>query len=285
VRADADEHTAGDVRSEISTHVTGFEKAQMARTPFRCQLLAHSTPFRIEKARAGVYPSTFTRSKVPIVIARKAAHLVLTLGVLVGGASCLDVTGNDVADSQIRIVNASGQTLNIFLDDHLSIDGSVPPNISLIVVQSGEHTLTVRTANGVDTPLTFTTTPGGMANTYAYTTSEGVVNLVLMDTTVAPTGSAARVRAINLSQEAGDVDIYASQPSGTAGTQLAPTFGYLATTPYLEKSAGTWEVYLTTLGTTTKLRSTGSFDVEGGGRRTIVILDSLSVPVFRILPN
>jgi len=212
--------------------------------------------------------------------------LIASVASLALATSCLDVTGgNSVADSQIRVVNAAGQPLNLFLDNHLSIDASQQLNVSLIIVPSGQHTLTARTSGGVDTELLFTTAPGASINTYAYTAPSGIVNLVLMDTTDTPAGATAKVRALNLSKLVGNVDFYASQPDGTAGTQLAPSISYLSTTPYAQKGAGSWEVYLTTAGTTTKVRSTGAFSVDPGDRRTVVIIDSASVPVFRVLPN
>lgn len=221
---------------------------------------------------------------MPIVNVRKAARALLPSVALLGAASCLDITGNDVANSQIRIVNAAGQSLGIFVDDHLAIDGSVPPNVSLVQLASGSHKLTVRTAAGVDADLLLTTTPGGAFNTYAYTNSSGVIDFALLDTTIAPTGNVAALRALNLSKLTGAIDIYASSGTGTA-TKLAATFDYLAKTPFAEKASGDWEVYYTAAGSSTKLKSTGSFPIEAGGRRTVVVLDSASVPIFRVLPN
>jgi hypothetical protein len=219
------------------------------------------------------------------VKARRAAQLIFSLAALVGAGSCLDVSGTGIADADIRIVNASGQELGIYLDGQLAIDGSQQLNISLITAPSGTHTLNVRTAAGVDTPLNLDLTPGGFTNTYAYTNSSGVVNLVLLDTTEVPAPNMSKVRAINLSRTAGAIDIYASQPDSTAGTLLSPTFDYLASTPYSQRNAGSWDVYITTAGTTTKLLTTGSFTLLPTERRTIVLIDSASVPIFRALPN
>lgn len=216
---------------------------------------------------------------------RRAAQLVLSFGIVVGAASCLDVSGNGVANSQILLVNGSGQMLSVFVDGALQIDDSQQLNISLITLPSGTHTVDVRTAAGVDTPLDLTTPPGGLLNTYAYTTTAGDVKLALLDTTDVPAGNTAKVRAFNLSKLVGNVDVYASQPDGTVGTQLAPSIAYVATTPYVQNSAGPWEVYLTAAGTMNKLSSTGAFTIEPGGRRTVVLIDSAAVPVFRILVN
>jgi hypothetical protein len=218
------------------------------------------------------------------VNAGKAARLVLALVALVSTGSCLNLTGNDVANSVIRIANASGQTLTIFIDDHLSIDGSLQGNVSEIVLPSGQHTLGVRTANGVETPLLLTTTPGGLQVAYAYTTSSNLVNLVLLDTTAVPAAGTAKVRAINLSKLIGSVDIYASQPSGATGAQLSTSFDFLTVTPYAQKSSGSWEVYVTAHNTATKVLSTGTFQVESGGRRTLMIIDVGTTPTFRELP-
>ena len=216
--------------------------------------------------------------------ARKAARVLLSSVALVGAASCLNVTGNDTANAEIRIVNAAGQLLNIFVDDHLSIDGSVPPNVSLIVLPSGSRKLTARTAAGVDTDLILDLAPGGAVNTYAYTNASGAVVLALLDTPAASTGNTGKVRAINLSKLTGAIDIYASAP-GAGGTKLNATFDYLTLTPFLEQPSGSWEVYYTASGSNTKVRSTGAFPVQPGDRRTVVLLDSASVPIFRILPN
>ena len=218
--------------------------------------------------------------------ARRATQLVLSLVALVGGVSCLDVSGAGAADSQIRIGNASGQTLSLFLDDQLQIDDSHQLNISLMQVPSGDHTLTARTSGGIDTPLPLTAPPGGSINTYAYTTASGTLALVLLDTIEVPTGNTALVRAINLSKIVGNVDVYASLLGGSASTLLAPSISYLSTTPYASKAANdSLEVYLTTAGTTTKIRTTGGFPVGPGDRRTVVLIDSGLVQVFRILPN
>lgn len=216
--------------------------------------------------------------------ARKLARRVLSVVALASAAACLDLTGNEAANSVIRVANASGQELTILIDDHLSIDGSLQGNVSEIVLASGEHTLAVRTANGVETPLLLTTTPGGLHVAYAYTDASNVVNLVRMDSTAVPTGGAVKVRAINLSRLLTDVDIYATQTGGATPTQLSPTFDFRTTTPYTEKTAGSWEVYVTAKGTTNKVLSTGSFAVEPGGRRTLMIIDVGGIPTFREMP-
>jgi hypothetical protein len=237
---------------------------------------------RIEKARARVYLATSTRSKVPVV---KAAHVLLSLVCLTVLSACLNTTESGPPNSQIRVVNATGQTVNLFLDNQLAIENSNQLNVSLIVTPPGTHTLGFRTANGVETPVSFTTTPGGFSTVYGYTNGSGAIVAVAMDTTAVPPSGQAAVRVINVSHLLGDVDIYGSQPNGTPGTQFVTPFNYLTTSPFMLKSQGSWEVYTTAVGSSTRLRSTGAFPIEDGGRRTVFLIDSGTVPVFRILPN
>jgi len=208
--------------------------------------------------------------------------VLLSLACLPFTAACLDVTSSGVADAQIQVVNASGQPLNIFLDNRLSVENSQQLNVSLIIAAPGTHVVTVRTGGGINTNLPVTTTPRGLAYAYAYTTPGGAVELKLLDTVTTPGAGKVKIRAFNLSKLAEGVDVYASQPGG-ADVQLAPTFDYLAKTDYIEGNAGSWQVYLTAAGTTTDIAATGAFDIESGGRRTVVVIDSLSFPVFRVL--
>lgn len=217
--------------------------------------------------------------------ARTVRQVVLSFVALVGATACLDVTGTDAADSQIRVVNASGQTLNLLVDDRLAIEGSQQLNVSLIQMAAGVHKLAFRTLDGVETALTVTTTPLGIRTAYAYTYVSGEVIGILLDTIAPPPAGKAAVRVINLSNTAGAVDIYGSQPAGSTGTTFVSPFSYLAQSPYMQRDAGTWEVYITEAGTPNMLLTTGSFPIESQGRRTIFLIDSASVPVFRVLPN
>jgi hypothetical protein len=225
------------------------------------------------------------RSKVPIVKARPARHVVLSLVVLAAATACLDVTGTRAADSQIRVVNATGQTLNLLMDDRLAVEASQQLNISLIQIAAGVHTLTFRTLDGAETPITVTTTPLGIRTAYAYTYASGEVIGIILDTIAPPPAGKASVRAINLSKTAGAVDIYGSQPAGTAGTLFVSPFSYLTASSFMQRDAGKWEIYLTDAGSSNKILTTGEVNIESQGRRTVFLIDSASVPVFRVLPE
>jgi hypothetical protein len=214
----------------------------------------------------------------------KLRHVVLSLVGLVAVTSCLDMNNPVSGDAQLRVINASGQFLSLYLDGVLEIDGSQQLNVSLIIAAAGPHIFSVRTGAGVETPINITTTPGGQSNVYAYT-ADSVVNLALLDTIPTPAIGKADVRALNLSSFVGNIDIYATSPTG-ASVQLNPTFDYLTKTPFSEGSSnGSWEVHYNAAGTTSTVNSTGAFAIEDGGRRTVVVIDSGSIPVFRILPN
>jgi len=257
----------------------------MAKPRFRCQVSALRAGIEIETPRAGVYPPTSLRSKVPIVNVRKAPRVVLSLVALVVASACLDTTAPAAANSEIRIINASEQTLNIFMDDRLAIDQSQQSDVSLIQLASGDHKLTFRNANGVETPLPITTTPAGFRTTYVYTNSSGEVVAVLLDTIVPPPPGQASVRVVNLSRVAGSVDVYGSQPPGAQGVAFGTAMSFLAESPSMQKDAGVWDAYYTLSGSTQKVLSADEFPIESQGRRTLILIDIASVPVFRLLLN
>jgi hypothetical protein len=290
VRADADHHPTRPVRSWIDTHETRREESKW-RATCSCAtfvaLEAEAVAARAIQDRNGASRSishNLSALKGAVVNARQACRAALSVAAFVLAASCLNTSGPGTADTQIRIINASGQALGIYLDGRLEIDQSVQPNVSLIVVPGGDHVLDVRTSNGIDTSLPLVGPPGGFANFYAYTTDAGDVNLIQLDSTATPAGNSTKVRALNLSKIAAG-DIYASISTTDPGTKLAPAFDYLSVTPYMEQTAGAWQVYLTTAGTTTKVLGTGLFPAPPGQTRTVVLIDSATTPIFRILPN
>lgn len=215
----------------------------------------------------------------------KSRHTVLSVLGLALLTACLDVTSSGTADSEVRIVNATGQTVNIFLDDRLAIDASQQLNVSQIIVASGVHKLALRDQNGVETSTSLTLPPAGFTGVYAYTQPSGSIAVVVMDTLAVPAAGQSAARVINVSKLATNVDIYGSGGDGAAATQFISPFPYLTVSPYVTKPAGSWEVYYTAAGSATKVRSTGAFPLEEHGRRTVFLIDSGSVPVFRILPR
>jgi hypothetical protein len=211
--------------------------------------------------------------------------VVLSLVSLIAAAACLDTTspGNG-GNTQIRIMNASGQALNLFLDNRLAVDQSVQTNLSLIITRPGPHTLTFRTANGDETNLPLLTTPRGFTTTYAYTDDQGVVVGVILDSAATPATDKAKVRFTNLSRLAPSVDAYVSQPAGAAGTLAMAALPYLSSSSFVEMDAAELEVYVTDVGAPDKLQST-TFEADGASRWTVFLVDSADVPVFRIAPN
>ncbi|HEY4304347.1 MAG TPA: hypothetical protein VGM82_07770 [Gemmatimonadaceae bacterium] len=60
-------------------------------------------------------------------------------------------------------------------------------------------------------------------------------------------------------------------------------FAYGAESPYLQSDPGTWEVFITAPGGTTKLATTGAINIPAGERRTAVLLDSAKIIFFRVV--
>ncbi|HEY4303683.1 MAG TPA: DUF4397 domain-containing protein [Gemmatimonadaceae bacterium] len=206
----------------------------------------------------------------------------MSVGSLVLSSSCLDVSKHTTI-AEVRVVNASGQTLSVFMDDDISVTSSVPPNVSLIGVTAGTHMLSIRNSASIITQLIFDASEGCKLNMVAYTTDAGDLTLVQLDSTDAPGGASAKIRALNLSRIAGNVDFYASIPGDTA-LVLSSALPVAGKTAYATETAGPWQVYLTTSGTKTKVAASDPFTTVAGDRYTTILLDADGLVVLRVLP-
>ena len=95
----------------------------------------------------------------------------------------------------------------------------------------------------------------------------------------------SKVRVLHLTKNAGEIDVYRTQPDFQTPTRIQFPFPYMTTTPFVQSDSGVWEVYITPVGTQTKIISTGLFRIEGGGKRTIVFMDSANKTIVRVLPE
>ena len=106
---------------------------------------------------------------------------------------------------------------------------------------------------------------------------------VLADTgELVPVGK-SKLRVAHLSPNAGSIEIWRTQPDFQTPVHIMTPFDYLATSPYLQSDPGAWEVFVTRPGTTTKLATTGLVQVPSGEKRTVVLLDSAGVMLFRVI--
>jgi hypothetical protein len=99
-----------------------------------------------------------------------------------------------------------------------------------------------------------------------------------------PSGK-SKLRAVNLSQSIGGIDIWRTQPDFHTPTKIQIPFPYLSTTAFVQSDSGFWEVFITRAGSTAQLTTTGQFRIEPTGKRTVIVLDSANTPILRVLPE
>ena len=200
-------------------------------------------------------------------------------------AACLDVTNPPAADTQVRVINASGATINIFADGTELVDAAAPSNVSVMFLTAGPHQLQFQTTSGLSSSLNVTTVPGGLLETYVVSPNATTLTSAVLDTGSVVPPNKSKIRVAHLSKLSGNIDIWRTQPDFLTPTRIQTPFPYLAVSPFVQSDSGFWEVFITPAGSTTRLLSTGQFRIESTGKRTVVLMDSGNVQIFRILPE
>ena len=214
-------------------------------------------------------------------------RLLLGLSAIVGITACLDVTNPPEADTQIRVINASGSAINIFLDGNETVSSAATSNVSAIFVTAGQHQLRFQANGGLSTTLGVNTVSGQVVETYVISPNATSLTSAVLDTGSVVPLNKSKIRVVHLSRNVGAIDIWRTQPDFLTPTRIQFPFPYLAATPFVQSDEGFWEVFITPEGggPGNVLLSTGQFRVESMGKRTIVLMDSANTQVFRILPE
>jgi uncharacterized protein DUF4397 len=210
--------------------------------------------------------------------------LIVGMAVLVATASILTTSGcSSDGHAFIRFVHASPDAPNV----DILIDGnSVATNIAYaastnyIQVHDGSRHIQVK-ATGTTTTL-IDVNKNLNKNTYYTGLAVGKVSdstltgLLVTDDHSAPPSGQVKLRAIQASPTAGAVDIFVEAPgTGVIGqTPTVANVAFQAATAFLSEAAGSYEVYVTTTGTTTVVFDSGSVAFTDGQVRTAVLLDA-----------
>jgi hypothetical protein len=210
---------------------------------------------------------------------------MISVAGLAAAASCLDTSTSPSNTAAIHAVNATGQTLSIFVDGRFAIDAVAPGNVSLVVVTPGTHAVTYRTSDDVESTLTITASGTSTTTVYAYPAGGAAIGVVALDTAATVATGKTKVRVVNLSQLAGDIDVYRTQPDAPTPTKIVDPFIYRSASPYIESTVGQWEVYITADGLDTKLATTDPFNLASGERVSVFLLDIGGNPVLRVIPD
>ncbi len=124
-------------------------------------------------------------------------------------------------------------------------------------------------------------TAGDTVTVFAVDSGNVVDPWVLTDTGHVVAAGKSKLRVVHFAVSAPSVLFYRSQPDHPAPVDVMFPFDYGNASPYMESTAGTWTVYMSTAqydagGIPVQqdtLYSSGPIDVPAGQSRTVVFLD------------
>lgn len=185
----------------------------------------------------------------------------------------------------LRVINAGSTMLSVYVDNAVKGSNiaiaSVAPTIS---IPAGSHQVRLVGTDGSSSTVSINTKDGDVVTAVGTRTSTtGLTASVIADTgAIVPAGK-SKLRVLHLSPNAGDIEIWRTQPDFQTPVHIMTPFPYMGQSPYLQSDPGNWEVFITAAGSTAKLVSTGAVNVPSGERRTVVLLDSAGSRVFRVI--
>ena len=188
--------------------------------------------------------------------------------------------------SALRVINASQSPMTVLVDGRVVAQGLTVASVSnALAIAPGAHEVRLQTAGGATAALTVQASAGQTVTTVGAPSGAGLAAAVLQDTgSVVPAGK-SKLRVAHLAAGAPQIDVWRTQPDFQTPIRVMFPFAYQATSPYLQSDPGAWEVWVTPVGSTTRLATTGSITVPSGERRTVVVLDSAGVLRLRVLPE
>jgi hypothetical protein len=211
-----------------------------------------------------------------------------TIAALAFGLAACSSAVEPVRSSTVSVANATSGSLGVSVDG-VRVLFAVPPNRSTgMMIGEGAHTIQliddanrttdVAVKSSADTAHTVVAYPRIIAGA-----TTGISTAVLADTgAIVPAGK-SKLRVAHLAANAGNIEIWRSQPDFPSGVHIMTPFPYQATSPYLQSDPGTWEVWLTAAGSTVRTVSSGPIQIPSGERRTVLLLDGATGPRFTVV--
>ena len=147
----------------------------------------------------------------------------------------------------LRIVNAFTAPVDVLVDGEVVIQSLAAGAIDSAAPAAGSHTLVLRRA-GASVSQSITTTTGALNTIAAVRAPNGAVASVVLDDTgsVVPSG-ATKVRVLHLAPNAGEVQVYRTQPDYQQPISWQFPFTYQSqpdalSAPFYQSTVGSWEV-------------------------------------------
>jgi hypothetical protein len=188
-----------------------------------------------------------------------------------------------VGESAIRVLNAAAQPVDVLVDG-VVVSSAVPASAvsSRLALGAGSHTVQVRGANGATASVAADTKSGDTRVIVAQAAGAGLAAAVLDTGGVVPAGK-SKMRIAHLAPSAPAIESWRTQPDFPTPTHLVTPFQHGLVSSYFQSDAGTWEVWVTAVGGTAKLATTGAFTIPDGQRRTVALVDSAGTLRMRVI--
>jgi hypothetical protein len=209
------------------------------------------------------------------------------LGLLFGASAVLATGcgggGTAGGQSNLRFMNAvpDQTSINVLVDGTVT-GGSVAygSETSYSSAKSGQRHIQIEPATASNFFFDqMVTINSGVNNTFiAAGISTTPTSILLTDSTTAPASGQIQLRLVNAAPNVLNTDIYVVAP-GTNLNTVQPkvsSLGFGSSSQYLSLTAGSYEIFFTSPGSTFALLDTGSISYTAGQNRTVVLLRNLA---------
>jgi hypothetical protein len=213
------------------------------------------------------------------------AASLLALGAIAACSSDSPTACCTTGDAAVRVVNAYNSPVEVLIDGAVAIPSLASGVVDTAHTGAGSHTLTLRPV-GVSTGSSqaITTNAGALSTIAAVRASSGDVGTAALDDTgsVVPAG-ATKLRVLHLAPNAGELQVYRTQPDYQTPISWQFPFTYQAqptslSAPFYQSTVGTWEVRIWQTPASASGWATAPVRVvvplASGEKHTILILDA-----------
>jgi hypothetical protein len=185
----------------------------------------------------------------------------------------------------LRVVNAFTTSVDVLVDGNVAISDLAAGSIGAAAPSTGSHTLVLRpTGSTASATQSITTSAGATSTIAAVRASSGALASIALDDTnsVVPAGK-TKVRVLHLAPNAGELQVYRTQPDYQTPISWQFPFTYQAnpdplSAPFLQSDVGSWEVRIWQTPANASGWASASVKVvlplASGEKKTIVILDA-----------
>ncbi|CAN5765214.1 hypothetical protein BH11GEM2_BH11GEM2_10650 [soil metagenome] len=213
---------------------------------------------------------------------RRLSWLILAAGAV---ACSNGPTGFNGDRPAVRVVNAFTGPVDVLIDGAIVAASLSAGAISSVYAPYGAHTLMIRPAGSATTSAsqTIVTASGALSTIAVVRSSSGSVATAVLDDTgsVVPAG-ATKVRVLHLAPNAGELQVYRTQPDYQTPVSWQFPFTYQAqpnslSAPFYQSTVGSWEIHIWQTPVGASGWATAPVQIiiplAGGEKKTVLILD------------